>query len=293
MRFLSVGEILWDIFPGAEHLGGASLNLAFHLARLGHDVAMVTAVGEDERGRRALELVREAGIDARFIQSTAAASTGGVRVALDDAGRPDYRLERPAAYDFTNVSTAAAEEIAAWKPDWVCFGTLFHKLPEVVDSTRRLLAACPGAGRFYDVNLRPEQYSAPLVRDLSAMAQVLKLSEEEAPEFARLLGLDYSGRETFLRRLAATFGLRCVCLTRGKDGCAVLWGGDFGEYPSVPVTVADTVGAGDAFAAAFLHGWSAGWQARKTADFANRVGGLVAGRHGATPMWSPADLQAL
>ena len=54
--------------------------------------------------------------------------------------------------------------------------------------------------------------------------------------------------------------------------------------------VVDTVGAGDGFAAAFVHGLGAGWSAAKTGDFANRLGALVASRAGAVPEWSLGEL---
>jgi len=57
------------------------------------------------------------------------------------------------------------------------------------------------------------------------------------------------------------------------------------------VKTADTVGAGDAFAAAFLHGLSSGWDAARTGDYANRLGALVASRAGAIPQWSPDELE--
>jgi fructokinase len=292
MRILSVGEILWDVFDDREHLGGASLNLAFHLAKLGHEVALLTAVGEDRRGDLAVEQAQQAGINAQFIMRVPEAPTGVARVAVDSGGQPVFHIEHPAAYDFTVLTPAAAEAIAAWNPDWICFGTLFHQPPAVLDSTERLFSVCPRAGRLYDVNLRPGQYSAGLVTHLAGITQILKLSEEEAPELARLLDENYPGREGFLRRLALRFAYQAVCLTRGKDGCAVLWRNAYREYASIPVKVADAVGAGDAFSAAFLHGWALGWNALQTSQFANRVGGLVASRAGGTPDWSPAELQA-
>jgi fructokinase len=291
MRILSVGEILWDVFGDSEHLGGAPLNLAFHLARLGHDVALLTSVGDDARGGKALELVKEAGVDSRFIQ-TVSAPTGVARVTVAEAGQLAYDIERPAAYDLTALTSAALRGITEWNPGWICFGTLFHRMPKAMGATQALIDACPRAARFYDVNLRKGQYSAATVQRLAGLANILKLSEEEAPEVAWLLGLAHVGRESLLSELKAEFGYRAICLTRGKDGCAVLWNGEYAEYPGYPVTVFDAVGAGDAFSAAFLHGWISCWPARRTAEFANRVGALIASRAGATPPWSPAELLA-
>jgi fructokinase len=68
---------------------------------------------------------------------------------------------------------------------------------------------------------------------------------------------------------------------------------EFLESPGFPVKVADTIGAGDAFSAALLHGIDAGWAAPQIANFANRVGALVASRPGGTPAWTIDEAMAL
>jgi fructokinase len=70
-------------------------------------------------------------------------------------------------------------------------------------------------------------------------------------------------------------------------------GGQYIEAPGYPVQVVDTVGAGDAFAAVFLHGLGNGWPTSMIADCANRVGALVASRRGAIPDWTIAEASAL
>ena len=82
-------------------------------------------------------------------------------------------------------------------------------------------------------------------------------------------------------------------MTRGSEGCALLLGGEYLELPGYRITVADTVGAGDAFAAALVHGIQAGWPAHEVGDFANRLGALVASRSGGVPAWTPSELQEL
>ena len=72
-------------------------------------------------------------------------------------------------------------------------------------------------------------------------------------------------------------------MTLGARGCALLANDDFVEAPGVRVIVVDTVGAGDAFAAALVHGLAAGWPAARIADFANRAGAAVAAVRGAIP----------
>ena len=293
MRILSVGEILWDVLPGGEHLGGAPFNFAAHAARLGHEVAFLSAVGDDERGRRAVERARALGLATDHIGVTGAAPTGSVDVSVDASGQPSYVIHRPAAYDFAELDEGQLRGLDAWRPDWLCFGTL-HQMSEAARVLRRrLMEAIPRARVLYDVNLRRESYAAPLVNELLGLATAVKLNRDEMAELGRLLGLPGGEPEEFCRVNAARFGWEAVALTDGEQGCSLLVGDEFVQRPGYRVVVADTVGSGDAFAAAFLHGLGAGWPTARIADFSNRVGALVASRQGAIPDWSLAEVEEL
>jgi fructokinase len=113
--------------------------------------------------------------------------------------------------------------------------------------------------------------------------QVVKLNEEELTVVCRHTGLP-SDPQRFCQEGRSRHGWQAVAITLGARGCALLAGADdFAEAPGVPVTVVDTVGAGDAFAAAFLHGLASKWPAATIADFANRAGAAVAAVQGAIP----------
>src|SRR5258707_668985 len=124
MRIISIGEILWDVIGSQEHLGGAPLNLSVHASRLGHDVCVVSAVGTDQRGDRALEAMSGLGLPIDLVQRSGEWPTGIVTVTVADDGQPEFEIQRPAAYDSIKLDKAALERLAAWNPDWVCFGTL-------------------------------------------------------------------------------------------------------------------------------------------------------------------------
>ncbi len=287
MRIISVGEILYDVIDGREFLGGAPLNFAAHARQLGHEVWLLSAVGDDPRGALALDSLRQRGISTEFVQTLAGKPTGTAEVELDRDGKPAFRIVRPAAYDFVALDAAQLARIAALQPDWIYFGTLYHTSPVALQSTLQLLAALPQAKRFYDVNLRDGNWTLGLVEQLSAQATVIKLSDVEAEYLdAPLHADDDSGSlRDFCRRWSAQYGCATVCVTLGERGCATDNCGSYVEVPGYKVTVADTVGAGDAFAAAFLHGLSQGWDMRRVGQFANAVGALVASRAGATPEW--------
>jgi fructokinase len=295
MKLLSIGEVLWDVFDSQRHLGGAALNFAHHMSCLGHAVALLSGVGDDEHGAAVLDFLDQSGIDSRFIQAVPGAATGVVDVTLDPlSSQPCYRIQRPAAYDGVEIGAAELRSIAEWRPDWIYFGTLFHNLdPARLEDTLAIFGECADAGRFYDINLRPGEHTHEAVQRLVERANILKLNEEEVPEVCRILGEPFRDVEAFTHRMRARFGSWVVCVTRGADGCLLNWGGALVSCPGHAVTVADTVGAGDAFAAALLHGWSANWDPRQAGAFANSVGGLVASRPGATPFWSFDELPVI
>ena len=184
-------------------------------------------------------------------------------------------------------------ELLSPKPDWIYFGTLFQMSPQARDLTYKLIASPGGAQLFYDVNLRKDSYETPLVRELMARAQVVKLNEDEARVIDPMLGRASRSLEDFCRGYAREFGWESVCVTRGEKGCVLLVGEEYVEASAYAVRAQDTVGAGDAFAAAFVHGLGMRWSPAEIADFANRLAALVASRPGAIPPWTLEEVRAL
>lgn len=293
MRLISIGEVLWDVIGGKEHLGGALLNLSVHALRLGHDVSLVSAVGADRRGDRALEAMSGLGLSIGCIQRSAEWPTGIVTVTVGADGQPDFEIHRPAAYDSIELENPALERLAAGDPEWICFGSLLSMYPRGHKALFRAMDALPRARCFYDVNLRPKSFTRELVLELLGRATVVKLNEDEVRSLDVMLQTSTRRLEEFCRDLSARFGLEAVCVTRGELGCALLVGDRCVEVSGYCVQVADTVGAGDAFSAAFLHGLNAGWPVVQIGDFANRLGAVVASRPGGAAPWSTEDIEAL
>jgi len=293
MNIISIGEVLWDVFGDVEHIGGATFNFSAHATRLGHQVALVSAVGEDERGDRALQRAAELGLSDRYVRRVAGYPTGYVTVFVDSAGQPDFTIHRPAAYDLVALEDRDLEELAASNPEWIYSGTLHQMSDNARNVTRRLIEAVPAARRLYDINLRKESYTPSLVEELLGRASIVKINDDEVRSVEEMFGQPHGSLEDFCRRAIEGYGLDGVCVTRGKEGCSLLLDGEYLESPGYSVEVADTVGAGDAFTAAFLHGLGAGWPGSEVADFANRVGALVASRDGAVPEWTMAEAEAL
>jgi fructokinase len=292
---VSVGEILWDVIGDNEYLGGAPLNFGAHAKKLGHEVLVLSAVGNDSRGKRALDLLGEKGMSTEFVQVLSGQPTGTAEVDLDSEGKPTFRIVRPAAYDFVDLNPEELRRISDLKPDWIYVGSLHHTSMQNMDSTMKLLKAAPQAKTFYDVNLREGHWNLATVEKLSSRATVVKLSDAEAEYLDGSIhgeGQDTSV-EAFARRWKRQYGCDIVCVTFGERGSAILKDGLYSEMPGYHVKVADTVGAGDAFSAAFVHGLSQGWEANRICTFANAVGALVASRAGATPDWNVEEPLAM
>src|SRR5580765_6716610 len=293
MKILSLGEILWDILPQSAHLGGAPYNFALHAHNLGHEVCFVSAVGNDRRGQLALDRMKAANLASRFVGTNSDYPTGTVAVSFSSSGAPQYWIHRPVAYDFPSLGPADIDALFTPPPQWIYYGTLQQTSASAYELTMRLLAKAPAARCFYDVNLRVDSYTPELVRDLAHCADVLKLSEEELPAVQKIFGISDCSLEQFCRTIARLFHLEAVCVTRGPEGCSLLLKDEFLQAPGFRIRVADTIGAGDAFSAALVHGLGAGWPARQVAIFANQVGALIASRAGGAPHWTVEEAISL
>jgi fructokinase len=259
---------------------------------LGLDAAFLTAVGDDALGRDALESMRSLGVPTDLVQIVRDAPTGTAAVELDDDGRPRFEIGSPAAYEQIRCDAAALEGVAALTPAAIVFGTLAQRFAPVRAATRAILAAHPDAMRVYDVNLRDGCWSAPLVKELLAEATILKLSDAEIPVLARMLDLPSQTPGSFGRALGRLCDLEVVCVTEGASGSTTWTRDGVVSISGISVDVVDTIGAGDAFTAAFVATLLKGEPAGEALRLANALGALVASREGAIPPWNLSELVA-
>ena len=286
MQIVSIGEVLWDVFGEKEFLGGAPLNFSAHLHRLDSSVTLLSAVGADARGNLTLKTMRNLGLTTEMVHTVAERPTGTAIIVTDSAGNASFTIDRPAAFDCLRMDDALFERLDSLQPGWIYFGTLALTEECTEQILLQLLQHSPQAKRFYDMNLRTGHWNLPLVLRLSALATVLKLNDTEAEHlFTLTFGTREFDLEEFCRHWSSTYNIETICVTLGSKGCAVFHAEALQAFAGVSIEVADTVGAGDAFAAAFLHGLDAGWPMARTAAFANALGALVASREGATPVW--------
>ncbi len=279
---IGLGELLWDCFGDSRRPGGAPANVAFQAAQLGCRGLVCTRVGADESGDALCRFLSRQELETDYVQRDAGHATGTVTVETSATGQPTYTIHENVAWDFLEFTPEL--EALMGRADAVCFGTLAQRCEE----SRRVIHACLAAASeecliVYDVNLRQDWYERDWIESSLAAANIVKLNDEEVEVVGPLLTGERLSPQAFAERLLGRFALELVCITRGENGCGLWTGEESVDLPGVPVTVEDTVGAGDAFTAALIASRLRGWPLAVCGEFANRLGALVAGSAGAMP----------
>ena len=285
-QVIAVGEILWDLLPTGRQLGGAPANFIQHACSLGADARLASRVGDDDLGQEAIGRLRARGVATDLIQVDPQTPTGTVGVEIGPDHQPRFTVREDVAWDRLAVAEAALA--AMQSADAVCFGSLAQRTAGGAEAVRRLVAASrPGALRLFDINLRPPFVRPEVVRASLALANVLKLNDQELPVLTALLGLG-GGEDAQTGALLHGYALRLIALTRGRQGSLLVGAEGRSQQPAVPVDVVDTVGAGDAFTAALALGLLHGWSLAETHRLAPEVAAFVCTRPGGAPELPPA-----
>ena len=290
---LSCGEMLWDLFPAGPRFGGAPANFACHAALHGARVALLSAVGDDPRGREATAILRRFGLDPSLVQTIADAPTGAVGVSLDAAGKPTFEIHAGSAWDRIAWTPALATYLDG--VDALYFGTLGQRDPVSRATIRRALAVAKSRGRLrvLDVNLRRPFFDDALIRESIAEASVLKLSDDELDAVLAACGVPHGPDPTAsLRALLVRHRLDLVALTRGAAGALLVSATEVIDQPGIPTIVRDTVGAGDSFTAALVVGLLRGEPLNTLARAACETAAGVCAHAGALPERRPAGHSA-
>lgn len=284
-QIVGLGEILWDVFPDGPRFGGAPANAACSVAELAGDAAkvfMVSGLGDDALGNDALAALHGHGVNTSHVQRNSW-PTGRVDVTLDAAGMASYQFADDSAWD--HVAWCDALEALAAHCDAVCFGTLGQRGQTSRDTIRQFVATVKTANaaalRVLDINLRPPYDDDAVILESLELANVLKLNDEELPRVCQLCGISAAPAEA-LTRLAQRYQLRAVALTRSADGALLRCGHMISDLPGKPVTVADTVGAGDAYTAAMILGLLNGHDAARINAYAIAVASFACTQPGGT-----------
>jgi len=292
---VGLGELLWDLFPQGKQLGGAPANFAYISSLLGDHGVVASRIGTDALAEEARRRFQHFRLPTDFLQADAHHPTGTVKVSVDSSGQPQYEFTDEVAWDFLEMTPewrALARQASA-----IAYGSLAQRSKESQRTIGEFLAAAPASAvRIFDVNLRQPFYGAGIVAESARRANIIKLNREELPEVMKLLGapeseaLERDAKAGAQWLLHAT-GTQLICVTRGAGGSLLVSLDATDEHPGFSIRIKDTVGAGDAFAAALVHHYLRGAPLSAMNEAANRMGAWVASCTGAMPDADPGILE--
>ncbi len=288
---VGMGEALWDVLPEGKKIGGAPANFAYHVSQFGLPSRVVSAVGNDPLGREIVENFTSKGLN--HLIEEVPYPTGTVQVEIDPAGIPQYDIKENVAWD--NIPYTARLEALAGQTRAVCFGSLAQRNVVSRDTINRFLDAMPQTADsivVFDVNLRQGFYTKEILCNSMKRCNILKINDEELVTVSRMFGYPGIDLQDKCWILLGKYNLRMLILTCGINGSYVFTPGNVSFQPTPKVEVADTVGAGDSFTAAFIASLLKGKSVTEAHALAVRTSAFVCTRKGAMPELPP-DIRSL
>ncbi len=278
---LSIGELLWDVLPDQIILGGAPANLAFRLLELGCECQLVSRLGKDEPGDKALEVIKKMGIPTKFIQRDPHFPTGTVIVDFDKNRNPDYVITPEVAYDF--IESSPELEVAAAKCHCIAFGTLAQRSDKTRETIYTLIENAVDAVKFLDINLRKDCYSLESIDHSLHLTDILKTNHQEAFQLNNIFDLSESALPALCEKLSDRFKINTMLVTMEQNG-VFLYDTQEGKHyiPGYQIVLEDPLGAGDAFSAGFIKELLSGSSLKNACETGNLLGANVASKKGAT-----------
>lgn len=280
---VGMGEALWDMLPEGKKIGGAPANFAYHVKQFGLDSCVISAVGNDDLGNEIVD-----NFDTKQLNHNierVAYPTGTVQVEIDQAGVPVYDIKENVAWD--NIPYTAKIENIAQRTRAVCFGSLAQRNVVSRNTINRFLDAMPDDNDplvVFDVNLRQGFYNKDILCNSMKRCNILKINDEELVTVSRMFGYPGIDLQDKCWILLGKYNLKMLILTCGINGSYVFTPGNVSFQPTPKVEVADTVGAGDSFTAAFVSGILKGKSVAEAHSRAVRTSAFVCTQKGAMPI---------
>ena len=283
------GEALWDVLSSMRSVGGAPLNVAYHLKKLGVRAWPMSGVGNDLLGEELKSQIEEWGLPSDLICSVADRETGRSLVTVLE-GEPNFEVLKDVAWDYIDVPEDWPVECQP--AEALVFGSLAQRSARNRAVLDAMFVAMPNALKVLDVNLRDAFEDYEQIWALARSADLVKLNDEEMQALMQTTATR-ANAEDCARSFQREAGCETVCMTMGAQGAGLLRCDEWHWVDAVPVKVRDTVGAGDSFLAGLIYGLlitqeDATATLRRSATLAS----FVASSDGATPDYDIGEFVA-
>jgi fructokinase len=270
------GEVLFDRFTSGEQvLGGAPFNVAWHLQAFGDKPQFISRIGQDAAGEEIRDVMADWGMTSEFVQTDTQYPTGRVDVDIID-DEPHYDIVSNMAYDF--IEPVDEQSIAT--NSILYHGSLALRQAQSKQAFDKLCRRNDLA-IFVDVNLRPPWWQKQDVEHYLHQARWAKLNHDELV----IIGIENNDTAQAAMHLQTHYDLEQVIITQGAEG-ALVCTKQHDIIRIAPPKVdqfIDTVGAGDAFTARYIHGLLHGEEIRDTLEAAQKFAIKIIALRGATP----------
>lgn len=283
---VGMGEALWDVLPEGKKIGGAPANFAYHVSQFGLPSCVVSAIGDDALGKEIIENFTSKGLDQLIAEVPY--PTGTVQVEIDQTGIPLYDIKENVAWD--NIPYTEHLDALAKRTKAVCFGSLAQRNVVSRNTINHFLATMPKDDDsliVFDVNLRQGFYNKEILCKSMQNCNILKINDEELITVSRMFGYPGIDLQDKCWILLEKYNLKMLILTCGINGSYVFTPGNVSFQPTPKVEVADTVGAGDSFTAAFIASILKGKSVTEAHSIAVKTSAYVCTQKGAMPILPP------
>lgn len=283
---VGMGEALWDVLPEGKKIGGAPANFAYHVSQFGLPSCVVSAIGDDALGKEIIENFTSKGLDQLIAEVPY--PTGTVQVKIDQTGIPLYDIKENVAWD--NIPYTEHLDALAKRTKAVCFGSLAQRNVVSRETINNFLDTMPKDDDsliVFDVNLRQGFYNKEILCKSMQNCNILKINDEELITVSRMFGYPGIDLQDKCWILLGKYNLKMLILTCGINGSYVFTPGNVSFQPTPKVEVADTVGAGDSFTAAFIASILKGKSVTEAHSIAVKTSAFVCTQKGAMPILPP------
>ena len=283
---VGMGEALWDVLPEGKKIGGAPANFAYHVSQFGLPSCVVSAIGDDALGKEIIENFTSKGLDQLIAELPY--PTGTVQVEIDQTGIPLYDIKENVAWD--NIPYTEHLDALAKRTKAVCFGSLAQRNVVSRETINHFLDTMPKDDDsliVFDVNLRQGFYNKEILCKSMQNCNILKINDEELITVSRMCGYPGIDLQDKCWILLGKYNLKMLILTCGINGSYVFTPGNVSFQPTPKVEVADTVGAGDSFTAAFIASILKGKSVTEAHTIAVKTSAFVCTQKGAMPILPP------
>lgn len=283
---VGMGEALWDVLPEGKKIGGAPANFAYHVSQFGLPSCVVSAIGDDALGKEIIENFTSKGLDQLIAEVPY--PTGTVQVEIDQTGIPLYDIKENVAWD--NIPYTEHLDALAKRTKAVYFGSLAQRNVVSRNTINHFLDTMPKDDDsliVFDVNLRQGFYNKEILCKSMQNCNILKINDEELITVSRMFGYPGIDLQDKCWILLGKYNLKMLILTCGINGSYVFTPGNVSFQPTPKVEVADTVGAGDSFTAAFIASILKGKSVTEAHSIAVKTSAYVCTQKGAMPILPP------